>query len=584
LAAVIALSAVINILALTGSVYMLQIYDRVLSSRSMETLAGLFIIVVALYSFYTLFVALRARFLSRCAFSIDAELAAPALGLGFEAARQEAADPGATRDLTTLRRFLSGAGAVALLDLPFMPLFLAVLFLLHPWLGWLTAAGAALAGLIALFNRALTQSVAGDIRAREGSADAFTQQSRSSAESVLAMGMTNAVTERWVTLRATALASIQKSSDPSETLTAISRGFRMLLQSSILTLGAVLVLKGEITPGMIIAASILSGRALAPVDQLIGHWRSIEQGIAAHRRLGASFAVQAPQTCAVELPKPTGQIAVENLTKLSPGATGIDPPRILSQVSFSLNPGDGLGVVGDSASGKSTLARLLVGAGAPEAGEIRLDGAKLDQWPADVLGRHIGYLPQSLNFLPGTVRDNIARFDPGATDEAIIEAAVLTDIHKMILDLPNGYATRIGDPEAGAVLSGGQMQRLGLARAVYGLPALVVLDEPNSNLDIAGDTALTQTIAALRDAGSTVIVMAHRPSALKALNKLMVLRDGKIGVFGDKDEILSERRTDNTRSGGQVVAIADRTEETASARRKPAVVRHAGPRRERRPA
>lgn len=592
---VLGLSGLINLLALTGSLYMLQVYDRVLSSRSMETLAGLFAIVVVLYGFYTLFTALRARFLSRTAFGLDTELAGPAFGLGIETARQDVADQGAAGavgDLTILRRFVSGPGFTALLDLPFMPIFVVVLFILHPWLGWMTIGGALLAGLIALVNRAVTRRAAGDIRARDRAEASFADQSRDSGEMILAMGLTRAVTRRWAALRATALASTQSSGDPSEVLASLSRGFRMLLQSAILTLGAILVLRGEISPGMIIAASILSGRALAPVDQLIGHWRNIGQGIAAHRRLAATFATAQPRPVGIDLPDPVGQITVRNLTKLGPGATGIDPPRILSGVSFSLRPGDGLGVVGDSASGKTTLARLLVGAGLPDAGEVRLEGATLDQWPAERLGRIVGYLPQSLSFLPGTIRENIARFDPDATDEAIIDAAMLTGIHDMILKLPRGYATRIGDPDAAPILSGGQMQRLGLARAVYRMPPLVVLDEPNSNLDIAGDAALTRTIAALRKSGTTVIVMAHRPSALEAVNKLMVLHDGEVRVFGDKAEVLADPVSRAANTDGRVVAMHGASHAPTPAppqpqtpgRRKPAVVRQAGPRRERRPA
>ena len=590
---VLGLSGLINLLALTGSLYMLQVYDRVLSSRSMETLAGLFAIVVVLYGFYTLFTALRARFLSRAAFGLDAELAGPAFGIGVEAARQDVADAGAagaTGDLTILRRFVSGSGFVALLDLPFMPIFVTVLFILHPWLGWLTIGGAILAALIALLNRAVTRRAAGDIQRRDRAEATFAAQSRDSGEMIVAMGLTRAVTRRWAALRAAALASTQSSGDPSEVLASISRGFRMLLQSAILTLGAILVLRGEISPGMIIAASILSGRALAPVDQLIGHWRGIGQGIAAHRRLAATFAAAEPRAPGIDLPDPVGQVTVRNLTKLAPGATGIDPPRILSGVSFSLRPGDGLGVVGDSASGKTTLARLLVGAGLADAGEVRLEGATLEQWPAERRGRIVGYLPQSLSFLPGTIRENIARFDPDATDEAIIDAAMLTGIHDMILKLPQGYATRIGDPDAPPVLSGGQMQRLGLARAVYGMPPLVVLDEPNSNLDIAGDAALTRTIAALRKSGTTVIVMAHRPSALEAVNKLMVLHDGEVRVFGDKAEVLADPVSRAANTDGRVVAMHAPTTATTPSepqtpgRRKPAVVRQAGPRRERRPA
>ena len=314
----------------------------------------------------------------------------------------------------------------------------------------------------------------------------------------------------------------------------------MLLQSAILTLGAFLVLRGDITAGMIIAGSILSGRALAPVDQLIGQWRIIGRVMAAHKRLDEIFAKDTSQPERVALPDPSGALTVSGLTKTGAARPNGEPPKILSDISFSLASGDALGVIGNSASGKSTLARLLVGAGQGDAGEVRLDGATLDQWHPDQLGRNIGYLPQMLEMLPGTIRDNIARFDPEAPDDDVIAAARMTGIHDMILQLPDGYNTRLGDPYAPAPLSGGQIQRLGLARAVYGMPRFVVLDEPNANLDMAGDAALTKAIKTLRAAGSTVIVMAHRPSVLSAVNKLMVLTAGTVGAFGDRDVLLAE--------------------------------------------
>ena len=367
----------------------------------------------------------------------------------------------------------------------------------------------------------------------------FADRGRRNAEAAVAMGMNEALLARWKNMHITTLASGQTGSDPSEILAAGSKSFRMLLQSAILTLGAYLVLQGSISAGMIIASSILSGRVLAPVDQLIGQWRAIGRAGQAHRRIDAVFAQDMPEPERIHLDDPTGQISVKRLTKLGGEKSGgADRKRILSDVSFSLEPGEGLGVIGNSASGKSTLARLLVGAAQADEGEIRLDGATPDQWDPLRLGRAIGYLPQMLEMLPGTIRDNIARFDPEARDEDVIAAAKLTGVHDMILGLPEGYATRLCVPGIPSPLSGGQLQRLGLARAVFGMPALVILDEPNSNLDVAGDTALTQTIAALRAAGSVVIVMAHRPSALAAVDKLMILDGGKVKLFGDKQTVL----------------------------------------------
>lgn len=544
---VLAFSAVINVLMLTGSVYMLQVYDRVLSSGSVPTLLGLFAIVVVLYSFLGLYDFLRARLLSRAALTLDQQAGPAAFGAWMRAGLADNTGDSAgprdaqpLRDLDTVRGFVSGPAVTALFDLPFVPLFLLVLFIIHPWLGWLTVAGAGVGGIIALCNRAVTQTAIRRAAALDGADRDFVDKSHRTAETTLAMGMQAAVTDRWRSLHDSALASGQTGSDPSEMLAAASRAFRMLLQSAMLTLGAYLVLRNEISGGMIIASSILSGRALAPVDQLIGQWRAIGRSMAAHRRLQAVFAATPAAPDWITLPDPTGAISVTRLTKLGPARPGIEPARILSDVGFALEPGDGLGVIGNSASGKSTLARLLVGAGRADAGEIRLDGATLDQWDPVRLGRSIGYLPQTLEMLPGTVRDTIARFDPEATDAAVIAAARLTGVHEMILNLPQGYATWLGLPGAAQPLSGGQMQRLGLARAVFGMPALVVLDEPNSNLDMAGDAALTRTIAALREAGSVVIVMAHRPSALAAVNKLLILEAGKVALFGDKETVLAE--------------------------------------------
>lgn len=549
--AVLGMSAIINVLMLTGSIYMLQIYDRVLSSGSVSTLLGLFSVVVILFAFLGFYDFLRVRLLSRSAMRLDRALGVPAFnrwvraGLPGDAVQADktGAEAGtALQDLGMLRGFLSSPAVTALADLPFVPLFLAVLFLIHPWLGWLTVAGACVAALIALVNRALTQGAIQNAGGFEGVERDFTDRSRRNAEAIFAMGMYGAIANRWRDLHHKVLVSSQKGGDPSEMLAAGSRAFRMLLQSAILTLGALLVLRAEISAGMIIAASILSGRALAPVDQLIGQWRSIGQGLAAHRRLSQNFSAAEETPERVDLPDPTGTISVRALTKLVPGtpATATDAPRILSGIDFELTPGDGLGVIGSSASGKSTLARLLVGAMQGDAGEIRFDGARPEQWDPVRLGRNIGYLPQVLEMLPGSIRDNIARFDPAASDDSVIAAAKLTGIHDMILKLPKGYGTQLCDPSAPVPLSGGQMQRLGLARAVHGMPRIVVLDEPNSNLDMAGDAALTQTIAALRDAGSTVVVMAHRPSVLAAVNKLMILDAGMVRVFGDKDDVLAE--------------------------------------------
>lgn len=533
-------SAAVNLLMLTGPVYMLQVYDRVLSSGSVATLAGLFAIVVVLYAFLGLYEFLRARFLSRAALRLDALAGDAALRAALEPARGAAAPAGTRplRDLETVRSVLSGPAMTGVFDLPWMPIFLAVVFLIHPLLGWLTLAGAGVVAAAALVNQALTRTPVAEAMGIEAEERALVESGRRNAEVLRALGMEGRLVTRWRRVHGAALARGQDAAERSDIFAAFSKSFRLLLQSALLTVGAWLALRQEISPGMIIAASIIAGRALAPVDQVIGQWRALARAAESHRRLRGAFDA-APAAPALALPDPAGRLEVSGLGVLVPGAApGADGqrPRILERVAFALEPGDGLGVIGNSAAGKSTLARVLVGAWLPDAGEVRLDGATLGQWEPAALGRHIGYLPQSVELLPGTLAENIARFDPAARDGDIVAAARAAGVHEMILRLPEGYATRIGAGQP--PLSGGQIQRVGLARALYGTPALVVLDEPNANLDSEGDDALTSAISGLRDRGATVVVMAHRPSAIAAVNKVLVLHRGMVARFGSKEDIL----------------------------------------------
>ncbi len=532
------ISAMISVLMLTGSIYMLQVYDRVLASGSVPTLVGLFVIVVVLYSFLGFYDFLRARMLSRLALQLDGHLGAAAFRGWLGSGKGQP-----LRDLDNLRGFVSGPAMSGMFDLPWVPLYLGVLFMIHPWLGWLTIAGSGIvAGLAWLGHRlahgAMIRSLTDDATARD-----FAERCQRNAEMIHAMGMMDQIGRHWRRLQETALFATQQAGNPGEYIGAISRAFRMLMQSAILTLGAYLVIQGQMSGGMIIASSILTGRALGPVDQVIAQWRSISKAMESHRRLALFFAATPALAPPMTLPAPTGRISVSHLVKYAPDsratALSADRRRLLDDISFDLAPGDGLGVIGASASGKSTLARLLAGAWGSDAGEIRLDGATRDQWDAGVLGRHIGYLPQQVDLLPGTLRDNIARFDPTATDHDVIEAATLAGVHEMILHLPDGYAARVGGPGEGANLSGGQVQRIGLARAMCGRPALVILDEPNSNLDAAGETCLTAAITALRARGAVVIVMAHRPNVLLATNKLLILDRGRVVEFGLRDDLIA---------------------------------------------
>lgn len=531
-------SAAVNILMLTGPMFMLQVYDRVLSSGSVATLQGLFVIVMICYSFLALYDFLRTRLLSRSAYRLDRAVGRAAYRIWMRAGlsgQQKLARP--LTDLAVVRSFLPSPAMLGLFDLPWIPLYLFVVFMVHVWLGFLTLAGLSIVMVLALMNQALTRHHHARAMAMDGTESFFVEQSRRSAEAILPLGMEERIANIWSRMHETGLATGQIGSDRAEGFTATSKAFRMLLQSSLLGLGGYLALQQEISAGMIVAASIIAGRALAPVDQVIGQWRSIVRAREAHKRLGQLFAEQRPVKQVIQLPDPTGRLTVAGLTKFAPDQKRAgDRPPILDDVSFTLEPGDAVGVIGPSASGKSTLARCLVGAWLPDSGDIRLDGAMLDQWSGDALGRHIGYLPQHLELMSGTIRDNIARFDPEAEDADVIKAAQIAGVHDIILQLPDGYATELGfgmQP-----LSGGQQQRLGLARAIYGMPRYIILDEPNSNLDANGDEALRRAIVTLREAGSTVVVMAHRPSAIAAVNKVMVLHSGRVVEFGDKQDVL----------------------------------------------
>jgi PrtD family type I secretion system ABC transporter len=533
-------SAAVNILMLTGPMFMLQVYDRVLSSGSVATLQGLFIIVVVLYAFLGLYDFLRTRLLSRAAYRLDQAVGADAYEMWVRSGLHAA---GNTRrpvnDLAVVRGFLPGPAMLGLFDTPWIPFYLAIVFIIHPWLGALAIGGTLLVTVLALLNQWLTKEAFAKAMGMDGAESFFVEQTRRNAEAIVPLGMTDRIKSRWSAMHAEGLATGQVGGDRAEGFTAFSKAFRLLLQSALLGTGGYLALKQEISPGMIVAASIIAGRALAPVDQVIGQWRGIVRAREANRRLKELFDGQLERRPTIDLPDPQGTLHVNALTKFPPGERrSADQAPILDNVTFALSPGDGVGVIGPSASGKSTLARLLVGAWLPDGGEVRLDGAKLDQWSDEALGRHVGYLPQHLEMLAGTIRDNIARFDPNADDEAVIEAAKVAGVHEMVLKLPEGYATELG--YGSHPLSGGQLQRLGLARAIYGTPRYIVLDEPNSNLDATGDEALSRAIVLMRQAGSTVVVMAHRPSAIAAVNKVLVLHGGRVGEFGDKDEVLSK--------------------------------------------
>jgi PrtD family type I secretion system ABC transporter len=544
-------SAAINVLALTGSVYMLQLYDRVLPSHSVATLVGLTIIMVVLYVGFGAFNFLRMRMMTRIGIRIERNLrdrVFSAVMLLPLRARPGGDGLQPVRDLDEVRAFLSGIGPTALFDLPWVPFYLGIVYLLHPWLGLLGLAGAIILLALTLLTEARSRSPTREASLAGAARHAFGDTVRRNAETVRALGMTARVSQLWTTLDERQITHQVTAVDAAGTYGSISKTLRFALQSAVLGLGAYLVLQGQATAGVMIAASILVSRALAPIEIAIGNWRGFVAFRQSSQRLSKLLALVPENSHVVALPKPTRCLEVDGLWVSAPGQRA----TILQNVSFALKAGDGLGVVGPSAAGKSCLARTLVGAWLPRRGTVRLDGAAIDQWSHDALGSHLGYLPQDIELFDGTVAQNIARFDPTAQSEAIVAAAIHADVHDMILRLPEGYQTQVG--ERGTALSAGQRQRVALARALFGEPSLVVLDEPNSNLDAEGDAALASAIATVRKRGGIIVVFAHRPSALAGLDLLMVLAKGQLQALGPKDEIL-RKVVQNVSAGGRLKVI-----------------------------
>ena len=530
-----AFSAVVNALMLTGPLFMLQVYDRVLTSHSSATLAVLFAIVAFLYALMGVLDYCRGRVLARIGAGFQAKLDGPA----FEAVLTEAEHPaqrdrpaGALRNLAAIRSALASPGMGALFDLPWTPLFILVMFAFHPWLGWFSLAGGVLVVALALLKQAATrkpQAAAGRLAAE---ADARTEAARKAAETVRALGMTPAMTGVWRKARAAALEAAMAASDAGGAPSAAAKAVRLLLQSAILGLGALLVLRGEITAGVMIAASILLGRALAPIEQVIGHWAQFQRAATSWKSLSKTLAARPPEREVLELPRPAARLSVRDLVVVPPGGTA----PTLRGVTFSGEAGDAIAVIGPSACGKSTLARALAGFWPIAGGEIRLGGADLRQYDRDRLGTYIGYLPQDVALFSGTVAQNISRFDAADASEEIIACARRAGVHDLILGLSEGYDTRVS--EGGGSLTGGERRRIGLARAFYGDPVLLVLDEPNANLDDAGMQALNRAVVAAREAGKIALVISHRPSALTECNKVLILEEGGMRIFGPRREVM----------------------------------------------
>ena len=530
-------SCFVNILMLTGPLYMLQVYDRVLSSRSEATLVALTVLIAGLYGIMGLLDYARGRIAARVGALVQTRLDPRVFEAGLSRAlvSGERGRPwSGLRDLEAVQRFMASPVLFALFDIPWTPLFIFAIFTFHPMLGWLAVGGGLLLVAISLANQMMTRRSTTEATATAMVSDGFAETVRQQAEVVQGLGMRPAVVARWQQNRRRALAANLASADVVNQFTTLSKTLRFFLQSAMLGLGAWIVLLGEMTPGMMIAGSILLGRALAPVEQLIGGWTVVGRARQGWTSLKTSLEKTPAERAPMPLPAPRAQLELNAVTVVPP-----DQQRpSLRMVSFKLRPGQALGVIGPSASGKSTLARTLAGIWRPVAGAVRLDGAELEHYGND-LGRYIGYLPQDIALFEGTVAENIARMTVDPDSEAVVAAAKKAGAHEMILRLPDGYNTQIN--VGGARLSGGQRQRIALARALYGDPALVVLDEPNSNLDGEGGEALMHAIRQIKEDGRIVIIMAHRPAAISECDLLLVVHEGVVQAFGPRDEVLREQ-------------------------------------------
>lgn len=532
--AVALFSVFVNLLMLTGPIYMLQIYDRVLGSRSEETLVALSILAISLYALMGVLDWARGRVLARIGARFQQELDERVFRAGL-ATRTVGNDSKALDDLEAVQRVFTSQVLFAVLDMPWTPVFAAAIFLFHPWLGTLAVCGGLVLIVLTMLNQLLTrhpqaQGVAAGMRA-----SAFAGAAQRQREAVRGMGMGRAVLDRWQKMRTEALRSTIGANDKTGFITSFTRAFRLGLQSAILGLGAYLVLQGEMTAGAMIAASILMGRALAPVELAIGQWHIMQRAQKAWADLSRVLETTPAEPPRTILPRPKALLEARNLSVVPPG----EYQASLKMISFKLEPGQAMGVIGPSAAGKSTLAKVIAGIWAPISGKIRLDSATIDQYDPDTYGAYIGYLPQEVTLFDATIAENIARMAEQPDSAKVVAAARQAGAHEMILQQPEGYDTRIS--AVAGRLSGGQKQRIALARALYGDPLLLVLDEPNSNLDAVGSAALNAAIRDHKARGHSVVIMAHRPAAIAECDTLLYLEDGNSRAFGPRDEVLKSQ-------------------------------------------
>ncbi|MER9676155.1 type I secretion system permease/ATPase [Mesorhizobium sp. M0208] len=554
IAGIALISGVVNVLALTGSFFMLQVYDRVIPGRSVPTLIGLAVFAGTLFVFQGVLELIRSRLLVRIGMALDARVSGQVYtALMRLPLRTELPGDGlqSLRDLDQVRSFLSSTGPTALFDLPWMPLYLIICFLFHFWIGMTALAGAIVLASLTLLAEVRTREPAKRANSQAAARNTLAEATRRNAEALQAMGFGARIAERWAGVNADYLNTNATASDLARTLGTISKVLRMMLQSGILAIGAYLVIHQEATAGIMIASSIMMSRALAPVELAIAHWKGFVSARQAWTRLSQLLAMLPQTATSVSLPAPVSALAVESISVTPPGERRV----VVQDVGFALEKGAGLGVVGPSASGKSSLVRAIAGIWLPIRGTVRLDGATLDQWSPEELGNHIGYLPQDVQLFDGTIAENIARFESRPPSDKILAAAQAAGVHDLVVHLPEGYETRIG--EAGAALSAGQRQRVALARALYGDPFLVILDEPNSNLDAEGEAAMAAAIEEVRARGGIAVVVAHRPSALASLDQVLVMANGRVQAFGPKNEVLGKV----TRPGGVPLKVVSGPEE-----------------------
>ncbi len=526
-------SMFINVIGLVPSIYMLQVYDRVLQSRNVTTLIMLTVIMLGFYLMLGMLELARSKLLIRIGAQLDMKLNSRVFVASFEKNLKRAGGNAgqALGDLTNVRQFLTGNGLFAFFDAPWAPIYLAVIFFFDPWLGVFALFAALILFSLAWATELSTRKPLAEATQIAASANNYATNNLRNAEVIEAMGMLDNLRHRWLQKQMRFLSLQNEASDKAASISAATKSVRIAVQSLVLGGGALLVIEGQLTPGGMIAASILLGKALQPVEMAIGVWKQLLGARTAYHRLEELLQEHPERPSGMELPAPAGRLLLEEVMAAAPGSQAL----ILKQVGFNVAPGEIVGVIGPSASGKSTLARLLVGVWPTLGGKVRLDGADVYTWDKNLLGPSVGYLPQDIELFEGTIAENIARFGDVDADQ-VVEAAKLAGVHDMILRFPNGYDTQIGD--SGSVLSGGQRQRIAFARAIYGNPSFVVLDEPNSNLDDVGEAALVHAIQELKRRGTTVILITHRTSIISVVDKLLLLVDGALQLYGPRDQVL----------------------------------------------